>query len=230
MYFDIYYLILIIPALLLSLYAQYKVKNTFSRYLSVPNGRGITGAEVARKILDEHGLYSIDVEMIDGFLSDHFDPRAQKVRLSREVYNGTSVSSLGVAAHETGHAIQHNTHYMPLQIRNSLIPVASIGGNWIAIPLILLGLLFQSPSLFLPGIIVFSSVVAFQFITMPVEFNASSRALKILGNGFLTQNELANTKKVLNAAALTYVAASTVALAELLRYILLFMGTQRDDE
>lgn len=230
MYFDSYYLILIVPALILSLYAQFKVKSTFAKYLTVTNEGGITGAEVARKILDEEGLYDVRVEMIDGYLSDHYDPRTRIVRLSPDVFKGTSVSSLGVAAHETGHALQHSTHYAPLSIRSSLVPVANIGGNWISIPLIMLGFILQSSGLILTGIIIFSTVVAFQLITLPVEFNASSRALRILGNGFLTQHELARTKKVLNAAALTYVAAATVALAELLRFILLFVSSSDRDE
>lgn len=229
MYFDTTYLLLVVPAILLSLYAQFKVQSTFSKYLNVSNGRGITGAQVARRILDEQGLHNVEVEQVDGHLSDHYDPGTRTVRLSPEVYNGTSVSSLGVAAHETGHAIQHSTRYLPLSIRASLVPVANIGGTWIAIPLILLGFFIQMSGLILLGIILFSAAVAFQLITLPVEFNASKRALSILSNGFLTSDELRDTKRVLDAAALTYVAAATVALAELLRYVILFFSSQSDD-
>ncbi len=224
--FDINYFILVVPAILLSLYAQFKVQSTFKKYQSISNGRGITGSQVARKILDDQGLHDVEVEQVDGYLSDHYDPRARTVRLSPEVYNGTSVSSLGVAAHETGHAIQHSTRYIPLSIRASLVPVANIGGTWIAFPLIFLGFIIQASGLILLGIILFSAAVAFQLVTLPVEFNASSRALTILRNGFLSSDELRHTRKVLNAAALTYVAAATVAVAELLRYILMFVSSQ----
>ncbi len=223
--FDISYFILVIPAILLSLYAQFKVQSTFKKYQSVSNAKGITGSQVARKILDDQGLLDVEVELVDGHLSDHYDPRTRTVRLSPDVYNGTSVSSLGVAAHETGHAIQHSTRYIPLSIRASLVPVANIGGTWIAFPLIFMGFLIQASGLILLGIVLFSAAVAFQLVTLPVEFNASSRALAILRNGFLSSDELRHTRKVLNAAALTYVAAATIAVAELIRYIMMFVSS-----
>ena len=229
MFFDNYYIILVLPAILLSLYAQFKVQNTFKKYLSISNDRGLTGAQVARKILDSNGLQDIAVEQVDGHLSDHYDPRARTVRLSHEVYSGTSVASIGVAAHETGHALQHNTRYIPLTIRASLFPVANIG-SWISVPLIILGFIINFSNLIILGIIIFSLAVAFQLITLPVEFNASRRALAILSNGFLTPNELKDTRKVLNAAALTYVAAATVALAELLRFVLMFISSKSRDD
>lgn len=227
MVFDFYYIVLVLPAILLSLYAQYKVHSTFNKYLNVTNWRGLTGAQVARKILDEEGLYDVEIEETYGHLTDHYDPKTKTVRLSSEVYHGTSLSSLGVAAHETGHALQHKTAYLPLSIRNSLVPIANIG-SWAAVPLIILGFALQAANLILLGIITFSAAVAFQVITLPVEFNASRRALNILSE-FLTPDELRHTKKVLAAAALTYVAATLVAIAELLRFILIFFSSARED-
>ena len=222
MYLDIYYIILVIPALFLSMYAQAKVNSTFNKYAQVLSRRGLTASDVARMILQRNGLGDIPVEHISGKLSDHYDPKAKVVRLSDSVYNSTSIASIGVAAHECGHAIQHATSYSPLSIRNSIYPIVSISSN-LSMPLIILGFIFGAANLVELGIILFAAVVLFQIITLPVEFNASRRALTILDeNGILDGEELISTKKVLSAAALTYVAAAVVAVANLLRLILVF--------
>ena len=227
MYIDPYYLMLVIPATIFALYAQNRVQGTFNKFLQVRNIRGYTGAEIAREILNSNGLYDVKVEMIGGHLSDHYDPRVKVVRLSSEVYSGTSVASVGVAAHETGHAIQHQMSYFPLVLRNSILPVANIG-SMAAIPLAILGFIVGIEPLINLGIILFSAVVAFQLVTLPVEFNASSRALEILETrSLLSRDELNPTKKVLNAAALTYVASAAVGVANLLRLVLL--SRSRDD-
>jgi len=222
-------MIIVIPGLILAMYAQAKVQSTFSRYSQVAGRRGVTGAEAAREILHAEGLDDVEVEMIEGNLSDHYDPRKKVLRLSQQVYRGTSLASLGVAAHETGHAIQHDAGYLPLNIRNSLVPVANFGST-LAFPLFLIGL-FMSQKLVIAGLYLFSAVVIFQLVTLPVEFNASRRAMAILeGNGYISGGEVAGTKAVLDAAALTYVAAALVGLLNLVRLILLsgILG-RRDD-
>ena len=199
-------------------------------YLGTRTYNGYSGADVARGILDQNGLNDVQVKPTEGFLSDHYDPRSKTVNLSQEVYHGTSVSSLGVAAHEVGHAIQHSKNYMPLRIRAGLVPVANFG-SWIAVPLIMLGFFIKASGLIFLGIIAFSLAVAFQIITLPVEFNASSRALKALNNGgFIASDELTPTRKVLNAAALTYVAATIVAISQLLSLIMSFLASSSQDE
>ena len=229
MYFygiDSTYLILVLPAIILSLWAQTKVNSTFAKYSKVLSRRGLTGKEVAEKILKANGIYDVTVEHINGNLSDHFDPRSKVIRLSDSVYDKTSVAALGVAAHETGHAIQHSTGYLPIKLRNSILPVAQIGST-AAVPLVILGLLFSS-TLVDFGIILFCAVVAFQIVTLPVEFNASNRAIKTLDNmAILDEDELSGSKKVLSAAAMTYVASAAVALANLLR-LLSISGRRRD--
>lgn len=227
-FFDRYYIIYVLPALALAMIAQFNVQSTFSRYSRVPNSHGLTGADVARRILDQNGLYSVRVERVGGKLSDHYDPRDRVVRLSEEVYEGHSVASLGVAAHETGHAIQHSTAYTPLSIRNAIIPVTQFSSS-ASIWILLIGFIFNWRPLVFAGIILFSFAVVFQIITLPVEFNASARALKILGgSGTLYGEELNGARKVLTAAALTYVAATVVAFAQLIRLIAIFGGS-RDD-
>jgi Zn-dependent membrane protease YugP len=222
MYLDIYYIILVMPAVFLSMYAQFKVNSTFNKYSQVLSRRGLSASDVAKMILQRNGLDYISVEHVSGKLSDHYDPKAKVVRLSDSVYNSTSIASIGVAAHECGHAIQHATSYSPLSIRNSIYPVVNISSN-LSMPLILLGFIFGAANLVEFGIILFAAVVLFQIITLPVEFNASRRALAILDeNGILMGDELKSTKKVLSAAALTYVAAAIVAVANLLRLILVF--------
>ena len=225
---DSYYLILVLPAILFSLWAQMKVKSTFAKYERVRSYAGYTGAQIARRILDENGLYDIRVERVSGSLTDHYDPRAGVVRLSDSVYNSVSVAAVGVAAHETGHAVQHATNYAPLGIRNIIIPMTNIGSQ-LSMPLILLGLLLNSSNLIFIGIAAFSMMTLFQLITLPVEFNASARAVRTLSNGgMMSDEELSGTKKVLTAAALTYVAALLVSAMQLLRLIILFGGRRRD--
>ncbi|MBM7685503.1 zinc metallopeptidase [Defluviitalea raffinosedens] len=227
MYIEPSYIFLVVPAILLTMYAQSKVNTTFNKYLRVASISGYTGAEAARAILHSAGIYDVQVEMIPGQLTDHYDPRSKTLRLSSTVYNSHSIAAIGVAAHEVGHAIQHNKGYMFLTIRNTIVPVVNIGSQ-MAMPLIVLGLIFSSFLVNL-GILLFSGIVLFQLITLPVEFNASRRAISILENeGFLAANEIGPAKKVLSAAALTYVASAAVAIANLLHLITVF-GGRRDD-
>lgn len=217
---DIYYLILVVPALLIALVADIMVKSAFAKYSKIPAKAGYTAREVARFILDSNGLQDVRIERVSGNLTDHYDPRSNTVRLSDSVYENTSVAALGVAAHEVGHAIQHSENYMPIKVRNALVPATQFA-SYAAIPLALLGLIFGNILLKI-GIILFAVTVLFQVVTLPVEFNASSRALNTLkSNGFMEQEDLAGTRKVLRAAALTYVAAALVAVMNLLRLILL---------
>ncbi|KRQ86926.1 putative neutral zinc metallopeptidase [Caloramator mitchellensis] len=213
--------ILLIPALILSFYAQGKIQSTFAKYFKVRAMRGLTGAEAARLILDRNGLYDVPVVAIRGRLTDHYDPTQRVLRLSEDVYYSNSIASIGVAAHEAGHAIQHSKAYAPLMLRNSLVPVANIGSNvsWV---LILMGFFLGAFGLVRLGILLFSSVVLFQIITLPVEYNASSRALlELESNGVLYEDEIRGAKKVLSAAALTYVAATLMAVSQLLRLLLI---------
>ena len=219
--------ILVIAGALLCLLAQNNVTSTYSRYSRVQSRTGMTGAMAAERILRANGIYDVRVEHIQGNLTDHYDPSAKVLRLSDTVYGSTSVAAIGVAAHECGHAIQHQTGYVPLKIRGSLVPVANLGSR-LCWPLIVLGLFF-SYTFVQAGIIMFCAVVLFQLVTLPVEFNASSRALQILGDsGMLYQDESSSTKKVLGAATLTYVASVASSVLQLLRLILLF-GNRRDD-
>ncbi|KXG75986.1 hypothetical protein AN619_14500 [Thermotalea metallivorans] len=218
--FDLGYLLLI-PAILLTLYAQGRVRSTFHKYLNVRNMRGYTGAEVARAILDRNGLKDVHIEPVGGYLTDHYDPRARVLRLSPQVYNGTSIASISVAAHEAGHAIQHGIGYVPLTLRNTIAPIASFGAQAVWF-LVFAAFAFQMFALIDLGIVLYLAAVIFQVITLPVEFNASSRALEQLKvNGFITAEEISPSQKVLNAAALTYVAAMAVSIAQLLRLLLL---------
>lgn len=223
-------MIILIPGILLAIYAQFKVKSAYAHYSKVHAATRQKGAEVARALLDEQGLYDVKVEMTNTTLGDHFDPRTNTVRLSPEVYQGASLASLGIASHETGHAIQHATGYLPLGIRNSLVPVVNIGSN-LAFPLFIIGLIFSFPALLRVGIYLFAAVVLFQFITLPVEFNASRRALKILHNGgYITSSEVGGTRAVLSAAALTYVAAALVSLLNLVRLLVLSGAFRNRDD
>ncbi|ADL06813.1 zinc metallopeptidase [Thermosediminibacter oceani] len=222
-------LIILLPALVLAFYAQAKVSTTFERYLRVPARVGLTGAEVARELLRRNGIYDVTVEMTGGRLSDYYDPRRKVLRLSPDVYNGRSLAALGVAAHECGHAIQHNIGYVPLVFRNTIVPLAGIGSQ-MAFPLFFIGLLFSSEFLATLGILFFSAAVIFQLITLPVEYNASSRAVAALeGAGFIYPDEVGPVRSVLSAAALTYVAATLMAVLQLLRLIALFGLYNRDD-
>lgn len=220
LYFDYTYLI-IIPAIIFAMYAQAKVSSTFKKYQSVNNRRGLTGQEVARQILDDNGLFTVAVERVAGNLTDHFDPKSNFVRLSESVYSSTSVSAIGVAAHEVGHAVQHATGYAPIKIRNAILPVSQFGSA-LAMPIVLIGLIFTLQPLITVGIFLFAAVTLFQAVTLPVEFNASSRALQTLeSHNILEEDELQKSRKVLKAAAMTYVAALLSSLLSLLRLIIL---------
>ncbi len=211
--------IYVLIAFVFAVYAQGKVKSTYSRYARISNSRGLTGAETARALLQQHGVYDVEVELTSGRLTDHYDPRVKKLRLSQEIYHGNSLAALGIAAHETGHALQHNQNYAPLSFRNAIVPVAQLGSS-LALPLLFLGLAMSLPGLADLGILFFLGAVIFQIVTLPVEFNASSRALAMLGDGnYLSQQELGPARAVLQAAALTYVAAAAAAIAQLLRLL-----------
>ena len=214
-------IIILIPALIFSLIAQLMVKGTFSKYSGVRNSRGYTGADAARAILDRNGLSYIRIEHINGELTDHNDPGANVIRLSDSVYNNDSVAAVGVAAHEAGHAVQYAEGYGPIKVRSAIIPITQFGSN-LSTPLVILGIIFSSNVLITAGILLFCTVVLFQAITLPVEFNASGRALKVLREEhFLDDDEMKGAKSVLTAAALTYVAAMFSALASLARLLLI---------
>lgn len=222
--------IIVFPALVLAIYAQGKVSATFARYSREPASSYKTGAQVARELLYSQGIYDVLVEETHGGrLGDHYDPKAKVVRLSPEVYHGNSLASLGVAAHEVGHAVQHEQQYFPLHFRNGLFPLANLGST-LAFPLFLLGFFLQSFSFVQLGIILFSLAVLFQVITLPVEYNASSRAIEMLESGGYVQGMESNgVRKVLSAAALTYVAATLMALLELVRFLVIAGGFLRND-
>ncbi|NOZ56920.1 MAG: zinc metallopeptidase [Calditrichaeota bacterium] len=214
-------LILLLPAILFTLYAQAKVKSTFAKWQRVRNARGLTAAQVAQMLLRDNGILDVDVELVPGELTDHYDPRTRTLRLSESTYHSDSVAAVGVAAHECGHAIQHHVGYVPLAIRNAIVPVATLGSQ-LAWPLIFIGLIFSSLRLFDLGIIFFAGAVLFHLVTLPVEFNASSRALaQLRKGGYLAPQELAAAREVLQAAALTYLAAAAVAVLQLVRLLLL---------
>lgn len=219
---DYWYFIFVIPPLLLGLWATINVRTTFKRYSKVTNRYGLTGADAARKILDKNGLYNVAIECVSGNLSDHFDPRSNVIRLSHEVYGSTSVAAVGVAAHEAGHAVQYAEEYAPMKIRGSLVPVANIG-SYAGIYLAILGALIH-PWVSYFGIALFGTVVLFQLVTLPVELDASRRAVTALSQGYFTDEELKGTKKVLRAAALTYIAALLSAIGNLLRLIMIVRG------
>lgn len=215
-------IVILIPTILFTLFAQSRVKSSFSKYLRVPTRKGYSGAQVARVLLNEAGLDEVPIEVAAGQLTDHYDPRQRVLRLSNEVYRGSSIASVSVAAHEVGHAIQHANGYVPLSLRNMVFPVARFGSSaaWF---FIIGGLLLPAfHGLMDVGILLFGTAVLFQIITLPVEFNASSRAMQLLDtNGFITPDESSGAKKVLNAAALTYVAAMAAGVAQMIRLILI---------
>ncbi len=216
------YLIYIALLLIIPMWAQMRVKNTYKKYSKIATSSQMTGAQVARKILDENGLYDIQIEEVKGVLSDHYDPRQKVVRLSSGNFHGHSMAAAAVAAHEVGHAIQDAEEYAFLKFRTSLVPLASFGSNS-AIFIILAGFIFGMMNLVLVGIIFMAFAVLFQLVTLPVEFNASSRAMdQLVMTGIIQNSEERETKKVLDSAALTYVAAALVAVAELIRFILIF--------
>lgn len=227
-YYDPTYMLIIISALI-SLFAQFLVNSRFSKYSRVRSRSGMTGAQAAERILQSQGIYDVAIQRVSGKLTDHYDPRNKTLNLSDGVYASTSVAAVGVAAHECGHAIQHARGYAPLSFRSALVPVANIGSqlSWL---FIILGIFFGgSHTLIMIGILMFSAAVLFQLVTLPVEFNASGRALKLLSEtGILQKDEVSDTRKVLSAAALTYVAAAATAVLQLLRLLRLFGGNDRD--
>ena len=222
--FDVYYLILVVPTLLLSMWAQLKVKSTFAKYSKISCSRQITGHGAAALLMKANRINDVKIEQVRGSLTDHYAPSAKMLRLSEPVYDSTSIAAVGVAAHEAGHAIQHAVRWGPLAMRSTLVPVANIGsslGPWLAIA----GIFLSFPILINIGIFLFSGAVLFYVITLPVEFNASNRAITILrANNVLSEEELKGVKKVLSAAALTYVASALTAIGSLLRLILISRG------
>ncbi|AYV70292.1 Zn-dependent protease [Niallia circulans] len=224
MIFIYFILIILIP-----IWAQMKVKSAYKKYSKVASSSHMSGREVARRILDSNGLYDVSVEETRGVLSDHYDPRSKVVRLSTDNYHGHSVAAAAIAAHEVGHAIQDQQEYSFLRFRSTLVPVANFGSNasWI---FILIGMFARLPEMMLLGIILMAAGVLFQFVTLPVEFNASNRAMdQVVSLGIIRNDEERETKKVLNAAALTYVAAAAVAVLELVRLLLIYTGMLRDE-
>ena len=226
-YYDPTYILVVIGALL-SLFASWRVNATFNKYSKVGNRSGRRAEEIAQFMLNDAGIYDVRIERVNGNLTDHYSPKEKVLRLSDSVYGSTSVAALGVAAHETGHAIQHNRGYVPVKIRSAIVPVVNIGST-LSWPIILAGLIFSAPLLLKAGIILFSLVVIFQFVTLPVEFDAPGRAIKILRDrNLLYPDEVSGAKSVLWAAAMTYVAAMISAVLQLLRLVLIF-GRRNDD-
>ncbi|MBP2077874.1 zinc metallopeptidase [Oceanobacillus polygoni] len=220
------YLIYIAILMIVPLWAQSRVKSTYKKYSKQPTSSAMTGAEVARKILDDNGLYDVQIGRTKGTLTDHYDPRNKVIKLSEGIYDGRSMASSAVAAHEVGHAIQDQQEYAFLKFRSALVPVANFGSN-ISLFLILGGMILGAMNLVLFGIIFMSAAVLFQLVTLPVEFDASNRAMgQLVSSGVIRNNEERETKKVLNAAALTYVAAALVAVAELVRFILIYLASR----
>ena len=225
---DIYYIILVLPALVFSLWAQSKVTSTFNKYSRQRTYSGMTGYEAARRILSANGLYNVNVERVSGNLTDHYDPKANVIRLSDSVFGSNSVAAVGVAAHEAGHAVQYATHYAPIKLRTAIIPITNIGST-LSIPLVLVGFFMGMQPLVNFGILLFATVAIFQLVTLPVEFNSSRRAVEALElGGTMAEDEMRAVKKVLSAAAMTYVAALAVSVANLLRLIIRFGGRSRD--
>ena len=226
--FDRTYILLII-GMLLSLAASAKLKSTFAKYRRIRSASGLTGAEAAARILRAAGITDVQIQAIPGSLTDHYDPRTKTVSLSQDIYGQTSLAAVGVAAHECGHAIQHAVHYAPLEMRSAIVPVANLGSS-LSWPLFLIGLLAGIRPLTTAGIVLFSLAVLFQLVTLPVELNASSRALRMLeGTGILGVSEVKGARKVLTAAALTYVAALAASILQLLRLLILAGGRRNDD-
>ena len=225
-YFDPTILI-VLPALILAIWAQINVKSTYSKYSKLKTSGGVTGFDAARRILDANGLYDVSIEMIRGELTDHYDPRANVIRLSEAVYSSTSAAAVGVASHEAGHAVQHAVGYGPIKLRSSIISVTNFG-SMMAMPLFLIGIIMVSQPLMYAGIILYSLVAVFQLVTLPVEFDASKRAMVALSDsGRFSEEELRASRKVLSAAALTYVAALASSLLSLLRLIIIANGRSR---
>lgn len=232
MYFDWTYLVLVLPAMLFALWASNRVKRTFQKYQSQQSFRRITGAQAARMVLDANGLQNVPIDQISGNLTDHYDPTANVIRLSSGVYSSSSTAAIGVACHEVGHAIQHATGYTPVKVRTAIVPITNFGSK-LSVPLIIAGLILSTFSYYFTflayaGILCFALCTFFQLVTLPTEFNASKRALQsIQTQGILSGSELAGAKEVLNAAAMTYVAALAVSLMQLIRFIILVRRRRR---
>lgn len=228
-YFDYYYLLLVVPAMIIAMWAQVKVKSTYARYSNVRNSRGLTGAYAAQSVLNYYGITDVRIERVSGSLTDHYDPKSKVIRLSDGVYDNASVAAVGIACHEAGHAAQHAENYAPIKIRNAIIPVCNIGST-IGIPLALIGWFLQFSILIYIGLALYAAIFVFQVATLPVEFNASRRAIKVIDEThLLADGETGGAKKVLSAAAMTYVASMIVALANLLRLLLRFSRNNRRD-
>ena len=221
------YIVFVIPCAIFAMWASSNVSSTFKKYSKVISRSGYTANDVARRILDANGLSHVRIEHIKGELTDHYDPKANVIRLSDSVDGQRSAAAIGVAAHEAGHAVQHATGYFPIKVRMAIIPICNIGSN-LAMPLVLLGFLLSVYPLCYLGIIAFATATVFQLVTLPVEFNASGRALAILENAYMSEEDIKASKKVLTAAALTYVAALATSLANLLRLIVIVNGRNRD--
>lgn len=226
-YYDYYFLILVVPAMLIALWAQIKVKTTFRSQSKIQSSRGLTGAQAAYNVLSYYGITNVRIERVAGDLTDHYDPRTNVIRLSDQVYGSTSIAAIGVACHEAGHAAQHAEGYVPIKIRNAIIPVCNIGST-IGLPLAIVGYFMNFEPLITIGLLLYALIAVFQFATLPVEFNASRRAIKVIGEtGLLDDDERSGARKVLTAAAMTYVASLIVSLANLLRFIIRFSGRNR---
>ena len=230
-YYDPYYWMILVPAMLIALLAQLNVSSTFNRYSRMASRRGFTGAQAAEAVLRAHGIQNVRIERVSGRLTDHYDPRSNVIRLSDAVYGSNSIASVGVAAHEAGHAVQYAVGYGPIKLRSALVPICNIGSQ-LSLILIVIGLLLyflNIAGLTTAAIVMYAAVVIFQLVTLPVEFNASRRAIASLeGTHLLEDDELRGARKVLGAAAMTYVAALLVSLAQLLRFLLAFAGRRRD--
>jgi len=229
-FFNPLYLLFALPALLLGLYAQSRVRSAFEKYSRVRSARGVTGAQAARRILDENGLQFVTVERVDGFLSDHYDPRSKTLRLSSSVYDTPSLAAVGVAAHESGHALQDQQHYVPLNLRSAMVPAVQIG-SWLGPIVFMIGFFMSNmvgPSIAWLGVALFGATALFALVTLPVEFDASKRAKRLLvSEGILNPQEMQGVNQVLDAAALTYVAAALQAIMTLLYYVYLLTGSSR---
>lgn len=231
MFFDPLYLLFMLPGLILASLASLFTTSTFKKYSSIGSASGMTGAEAARRLLESAGIYNVTIEHVDGMLTDHYDPTSHTLRLSDQVYSSSSLSAIGVACHEAGHAIQHATDYAPLVLRSTLVPAANLGSN-LSYFILLAGFIFQSQSVIIAGIILFSLTVLFTLVTLPVEYNASSRAKKLMVSaGIVSRAEASSAGEVLNAAFMTYVASAVSALLTLLYYLIRsgLLGGRNDD-
>ncbi len=229
-FFDPLYLVFMIPGVILTLWAQVKLRSSFSKYRQIPNSRGLTGAQAAQEVMRAAGVYDVGIEPIAGELTDHFDPRDKVLRLSEPIYSGRSIAAMAVAAHEAGHAVQQATNYAPMTVRQNLVPVANIGSN-IGLYAVIFGVILGVTGLAWIGLLLFASMTLFQLVTLPVEYNASARARELLERaGLISRDEYGEVRSMLNAAALTYVAGFAASLLTLLYYLMLVSGMSRREE